>query len=66
MPAYADLTWDGLDFDVGRFAQVTAIRQDEWTRELAAHDALFEKVGQRWPAALAAERTRLGRGLQKV
>jgi phosphoenolpyruvate carboxykinase (GTP) len=66
MPAYADLTWDGLDFDAERFAQVTAIRQDEWTRELAAHDALFDKVGQRWPAALAAERDRLGQGLEKV
>jgi len=66
MPAFGDLTWEGLDFDAGRFAQVTAIRQDEWTTELAAHDALFEKVGQRWPAALVAERVSLGRALQKV
>ena len=31
-----------------------------WQRELAAHDALFAKLGTKRPAALAAERARLG------
>jgi phosphoenolpyruvate carboxykinase (GTP) len=66
MPAYDDLVWDGLDFGAERYAQVTAIRRDEWTRELAAHDALFERVGNRQPVALTTERERLGRGLQRV
>jgi phosphoenolpyruvate carboxykinase (GTP) len=66
MPAYGDLNWEGLDFDAGRYAEVTAIRRDEWERELAAHDALFDKVGKRRPEALAGERERLGRGLRGV
>jgi len=31
-----------------------------WRRELAAHDVLFAKLGAKRPAALAAERARLG------
>ncbi|HEX4885981.1 MAG TPA: phosphoenolpyruvate carboxykinase (GTP) [Casimicrobiaceae bacterium] len=63
MPAYDDLVWEGLAFDADRFAEATSIRQDEWLRELTAHDALFEKVGERRPGALARERERLGRHL---
>jgi phosphoenolpyruvate carboxykinase (GTP) len=63
MPSYDDLVWDGLAFDADRFAEATSIRQDEWLRELSAHDALFEKVGERRPGALARERERLGRHL---
>jgi phosphoenolpyruvate carboxykinase (GTP) len=59
MPAYDDLVWEGLDFGPDKFAAVTAIRGAEWQRELAAHDALFEKVGDRWPATLLRERDRL-------
>ena len=59
MPAYDDLVWDGLDFGRERFAAVTAIRGAEWQRELMAHDALFEQVGDRRPEALLRERDRL-------
>ena len=31
-----------------------------WKRELAAHDALFAKLGTKQPPALGAERARLG------
>jgi hypothetical protein len=31
-----------------------------WARELAEHDRLFAKLGAKRPAALAAERQRLG------
>jgi phosphoenolpyruvate carboxykinase (GTP) len=59
-PAYDDLTWAGLDFSPERFAQVMKVDRALWTRELAAHDQLFAKLGAKRPAALAAERERLG------
>jgi phosphoenolpyruvate carboxykinase (GTP) len=59
MPRYGDLQWNGLEFGPGRFAAVMSIDRDEWSRELAAHDALFDRVGGRRPAELDAERSRL-------
>ena len=59
MPEYGDLDWNGLDFGPDRFADVTAIDIDQWTRELAAHDELFAKVGAKRPRELVAERDRL-------
>ncbi len=63
MPAYHDLVWDGLAFAPEQYEVVTAIRQEEWLRELASHDALFDRIGARRPAVLAHERERLGRHL---
>jgi len=59
-PAYGDLNWTGLDFPADRFAQVMKVDSAMWTRELAAHDQLFAKLGAKRPAALIAERARLG------
>ncbi|MEP7180798.1 MAG: phosphoenolpyruvate carboxykinase (GTP) [Betaproteobacteria bacterium] len=59
-PAYGDLNWTGLDFPPDRFAQVMKVDRALWVRELAAHDALFAKLGTKRPPALTAERTRLG------
>ncbi len=59
-PAYGDLNWSGLDFPPDRFAQVMRVDREMWSRELAAHDQLFAKLGQKRPAALTAERARLG------
>ena len=59
-PAYEDLDWSGLPFDAGRFAAATAIDPDDWRSELAAHDALFDRVGAKRPEPLARERARLG------
>ena len=35
----------------------------QWQRELASHDELFAKLGAKRPAALQAERERLGKRL---
>ena len=59
-PAYGDLNWSGLDFPPARFAQVMRVDREMWTRELAAHDQLFAKLGTKRPAALEVERARLG------
>jgi phosphoenolpyruvate carboxykinase (GTP) len=62
-PAYGDLNWTGLSFAQKHFAKVMTVDHDMWTRELAAHDELFAKLGTKRPAALAAERARLGERL---
>jgi len=59
-PAYGDLNWTGLEFPPERFARVMRVDRALWARELSEHDALFAKLGAKRPAALAAERSRLG------
>ena len=43
-----------------RFAQAIGVDVEAWQRELAAHDELFARVGEKQPAALAVERDKLG------
>ncbi len=64
MPAYRDLDWRGIDFDATRFDEVTRVDAAQWTRELASHDALFDKLGTKRPGALADERVKLGSRLR--
>ena len=64
-PDYGDLNWTGLDFAPERFAQVMKVDRAGWARELAAHDELFAKLGSKLPAALAAERAKLGQRLSE-
>ena len=59
-PSYADLNWTGTDFDADRFAGVMNLDCAQWQRELVSHDELFAKLGAKRPAALQAERERLG------
>jgi len=59
-PSYGDINWTGLDFAPDRYAQVMKVDATMWQRELAAHDELFAKLGAKHPAALGAERARLG------
>ncbi len=63
MPDYGDVNWSGAAFDAKRFDDVMRIDRAQWERELAAHDALFDKLGAKRPAALAEERDRLARRL---
>jgi phosphoenolpyruvate carboxykinase (GTP) len=58
-PDFADLHWDGMAFDANSFAGVMRVEQNQWALELAAHDALFAKLGAKRPAALVAEREQL-------
>ena len=62
-PEYDDLNWAGLGFPREKFAQVMQVDGAAWTRELAAHDQFFAKLGTKRPAALATERARLGERL---
>jgi phosphoenolpyruvate carboxykinase (GTP) len=62
-PLYEDLNWGDTSFDAARFADVMNVDRAQWERELAAHDALFAKLGEKRPRALAAERERLAQRL---
>ena len=63
VPAYSDLDWSASRFDPQAFAGVMTHERAQWERELAAHDELFAKLGQKRPAELVAERERLARRL---
>jgi phosphoenolpyruvate carboxykinase (GTP) len=62
-PVFTDLNWCGTDFDAARFADVMNLERAQWQRELKSHDELFAKLGAKRPAALQAERERLGERL---
>jgi phosphoenolpyruvate carboxykinase (GTP) len=64
MPSYRDLEWRGIDFDAARFDAVMSVDAAQWQRELASHDALFEKLGAKRPSALVEQRAQLGERLQ--
>ena len=59
-PSYTDLDWTGSNFDADHFADTMNLDPAQWLRELASHDELFAKLGQKRPAALQTERERLG------
>jgi phosphoenolpyruvate carboxykinase (GTP) len=59
VPDYQDVDWSNASFDRARFDEVMRIDRGQWERELAAHDALFAKLGPKRPPALVRERERL-------
>ncbi len=63
VPRYDDINWAGAPFDPARFEQVMTLDRTQWQSELAAHDALFAKLGDKRPPALVTERERLAQRL---
>jgi phosphoenolpyruvate carboxykinase (GTP) len=50
MPRYEDIDWRGLDFSKEKYEdELMAVNRGEWEQELASHDQLFEKLGERLP-----------------
>ena len=62
-PAYGDLHWSGAQFNADLFEGLMRVDAAEWARELAAHDELFARLGEKRPPALQFERDRLARRL---
>jgi phosphoenolpyruvate carboxykinase (GTP) len=54
MPRFEDLTWTGLEHRIsaGQFSELARVDTAAWKDELAAHDELFGKFGERLPKAL--------------
>ena len=60
-PRYEDLDLEGLDgMGRERFEQLMSLDAALWRKELQEHDALFEKLRQKMPRKLQAEREMLG------
>ena len=59
-PDYADMDWRGLEFGRERFVTVMRLDEARWQNELAAHDALFAKLGAKKPQVFAEQRSKLG------
>jgi phosphoenolpyruvate carboxykinase (GTP) len=58
MPRFEDLTWTGLEqkMSPAQFAELERVDAAAWKEELASHDELFGKFGERLPAALESRR----------
>jgi phosphoenolpyruvate carboxykinase (GTP) len=65
MPRFDDLTWTGLEHRMSaeKFAELERVDAAAWKDELASHDELFGKFGQRLPAALETRRGRMHENL---
>jgi phosphoenolpyruvate carboxykinase (GTP) len=62
-PRYTDLNWQGMDFSEQRFNGVMAIDGFTWNKELALHDELFDRIGDKLPATMLMQRQRIGQRL---
>lgn len=58
-PRYEDITWEGLDFDSGKFGRITAIDPAAWRKELDLHAELFDKLQHKLPEELPALQNQL-------
>jgi phosphoenolpyruvate carboxykinase (GTP) len=60
MPRFEDLLWTGLEkrMSPAQFEELARVDGKAWKEELATHDELFGKIGERLPEAL---RTRRGK-----
>jgi phosphoenolpyruvate carboxykinase (GTP) len=60
MPRYEDLDWKGLEkLSPAQFDELARIDAGAWKEELASHDELFGKLGERLPADLEQRRGRM-------
>lgn len=48
-PRFADLNWDGMDFDQARFQAITEIDKAAWRAEIKLHTDLFDRLNQGLP-----------------
>jgi phosphoenolpyruvate carboxykinase (GTP) len=60
MPRFEDLLWTGLEkrMSPAQFEELARVDSKAWKEELATHDELFGRIGERLPEAL---RTRRGK-----
>lgn len=64
IPAYADLTWEGMDHFLNEhFEDLVSIDPLHWQAELQQHDQLFEKMQDKLPLELTAIRAKFESGL---
>jgi phosphoenolpyruvate carboxykinase (GTP) len=62
-PRFDDLNWEGSDFCSEAFAKITTVDHGIWAQELASHDQLFAKLGDRLPESMKHRKAELVAGL---
>jgi phosphoenolpyruvate carboxykinase (GTP) len=56
MPRARDLEWTGLDSDVrSRYGELMSIDRELWMKELARHEELFAKLGDKLSGGSCAQ-----------
>ena len=66
MPSYEDIDWRGLDsVDETTWKHLMKIDPEQWRDEVALHDELFERLGERVPRPLILKRNRLQSAFNK-
>ncbi len=60
IPSYGDLDWTGIDYPAASFDTLTRVDAAEWRAELALHDELLQRLGDRLPTAVTQRRAALG------
>jgi phosphoenolpyruvate carboxykinase (GTP) len=61
MPRFEDLNWTGLEskLTASQYAELAQVDPAAWKEELASHDELFGRLGERLPEALETRRGRM-------
>ena len=61
MPRFEDLSWAGMEKKMtpAQYEELAAVDAKAWKEELASHDELFGKLGERLPDALETRRGRM-------
>jgi phosphoenolpyruvate carboxykinase (GTP) len=62
-PAYAEITWTGLDFTPAQFESVTSLNKEAWKQEFALHTELFHQLAYHLPKELDETKTKLEQSL---
>ncbi len=58
-PSYSEINWDGLDFDVSKFEQVTNTDKSLLMDELKLHSELFDQLSYHLPKALTQTKEKM-------
>jgi phosphoenolpyruvate carboxykinase (GTP) len=65
VPTFEQLNWTGSDFTKAQFDLVTSQDKDQWIKEIESHTELFNKLGDRLPAALKNRQNELLEAVKK-
>ncbi len=58
-PSYAEINWNGLDFDQSKFDQVTNTNKELLIGELKLHSELFDQLSYHLPKALSQTKVKM-------
>ena len=58
-PQYAEINWNGLDFNAAQFDSVTNIDKAAWAEEMKLHGEHFDKLAYNMPKELLAAKAEL-------